>query len=505
MTVTAPAPTPPQRNGTVSARWRAAVGLLILALTLLGGTVAALLTAAAPAHAVPPTEITLEDTAGVIHEPQLRDEVQQIDFYEPTHVVVFTERGARTSNFNSRVLAYAREHRPEWLSPNGQKWADGLYIFALDPDGRHVGTYFGEDRKVSTDLQGDIQDSTKDLLRDAQWTDAAVKGVQEGAALMNRPWYRHPALYGLAGLTAVFGAGTVLVVSWNRGQHRRQARADLQRGREAFSSVTLNLEATELHARTVPADSRYGAMVLERYRTFHERYVELARQSDALSGVELQTLHRKEHRSAARTFADEAQALDRLDDVMAHSSTFLNRQTGWQTGWDVQTEPLRVDLQRIAAGEDSSPQGISRQARVPLESFRKEAETELDRLGAQLESASITPDEALDRLSELRSRLTGLLEQQAASAASGFATSEKERSTMQTAFDESRRASSRSHPGSILDSVHEPGHFWTVVAFSQGYSSGRSTVETARSSASSSTGYGSSGGSFSGAGSSSRF
>lgn len=75
MTVTAPAPTPPQRNGTVSACWRAAVGLLILALTLLGGTVASLLTAAAPAHAVPPTEITLEDTAGVIHEPQLRDEV----------------------------------------------------------------------------------------------------------------------------------------------------------------------------------------------------------------------------------------------------------------------------------------------------------------------------------------------------------------------------------------------------------------------------------------------
>ena len=82
-------------------------------------------------------------------------------------MVVFTERGTGTSNFNARVLAYAREHRPEWISPDGQKWADGLYIFALDPDGRHVGTYFGEDRKVSTEQQGQIQDATKDLLRDA--------------------------------------------------------------------------------------------------------------------------------------------------------------------------------------------------------------------------------------------------------------------------------------------------------------------------------------------------
>lgn len=248
--------------------------------------------------------------------------------------------------------------------------------------------------------------------------------------------------------------------------------------------------------------------MLERYRTFHDRYVELARQADTLSTVDPQTLHRKEPRETARRFAEEAQALDRLDDVVAHASTFLNRQTGWQAGWDVQTEPLRDDLQRIAGGEGSGPEGIATEARAALESFRREAETELDRLGAQLEAESITPDEALDRLSGLRTRLTGLLEQYAAASTAGFAASEEERSTLQTAFDRSRRSSSRAHPGSILDSVYEPGHFWTMVSFSRGYSSGRERVETARSAASSSsssTGYGSSGGSFSGSGSSSRF
>ena len=505
---THPAPTRPERTRRAGSSWRAVVGLLVLVLTLLGGTAASLTATAAPAHAVPPTEITLEDTAGVIYEPQLREEVQRIDFYEPTHVVVFTQRGTGDSNFNERVLAYARENRPEWISADGQKWADGLFILGIDPDGRHVGTYFGEDRKVSTDLQGDIQESTHGLLRDAQWTDAAVQGVESAAGLMNRPWYRHPWVWILTGLGVLMVGGTAVGVANDRRTKRRRAQADLERGRTAFSSVTMDLDATELNARTVPEDSRYGAQVLERHRTFHDRYVRLAEQNDRLAGLDAKVLHQKEHLTAAREFADEAQALDQLDDVVAHSNTFLNRQSGWEAGWDAQTAPLRADLERIAArdvgaAQDSMPDDL---AWAPLESFRIEAEGELDRLGGQLQTQQISPDDALDRLAALRERLSGLLDRHATAVAGRFAKTSKERSTMDREFERARRAEARTYQGSILDSVYSPGHFWTVVAFSRGYSSGQSSVESARAAASSSsTGYGSSGGSFSGAGSSSRF
>jgi hypothetical protein len=503
------------------------LGSLLLALGLVAAVPAALVVSAAPAHAVPVEELVLADEAGVIHEPTLRSGVDEISFYEPTTVVVFTQRGTGDSNFNERVLAYARENHPEWISADGQKWADGLYIYAVDPDGRHVGTYFGEDRKVSTDTQADIQDDTKDLLADAQWTDAAIEGVRSAASVMNRPWYREPGLW-IAGGIAVAGGGiavgaTVAV----RAGHRRRTREALEHGQAAFASVSMDLEATELNARTVPAGSRYGAMVLEKYRTFHDRYVQAAAENDRLAGVDEKKLHRREHREAVARFALTAQALDELDDTVVESNTFLNMQHGWPQAWDRQTTPLREDLAEIdrldgtgvGTGMGGSPAdggdedddqddgALAPTAVAPLRSFRIEADQELQRLGASLAGGSVSPDDALDALGALRSRLTGLLEDAAQAGIAAAATSDSERELMEQALEAERERASR-RPGSILDTVHQPGWFWTTVAFNHGYRTGVDNVTQAREEAaqsSSSTGYGAYGGSFSGAGSSSRF
>ena len=155
----------------------------ILALTLM-----AILGAAPAAMAAPPTLVIVEDTAGVLYQPQLLPAVEKINFHSPTTVVIYTRRGSSSDNFNEEVLRYARANHPEWISADGQKWADGLFILAFDPDGRHVGTYMGEDRKVSLSKQEAIQESTKDLFREAQWPDGAIAGVKKGAALINQPW-----------------------------------------------------------------------------------------------------------------------------------------------------------------------------------------------------------------------------------------------------------------------------------------------------------------------------
>ena len=233
----------------------------------------------------------------------------------------------------------------------------------------------------------------------------------------------------------------------------------------------------------MPEDSRYGGMLLERYRGFHDRYVELAAENDRLSGLSPRQLHRKEHRRAVEAFREQATELDRLDDSVAAANTFLNRQHGWQDAWDLQAAPLREDLRRL-----ETLGGLQEADRAALLSFRTEAEAELDRIGVQ------------------RARLTELLERAAEDSVQGFASGASERSTLEDEFRRTRARSSRSRSGSILDSVHEPGHYWTVGAYSAGRQSGRQKVRRARSAkSSSSTGYGRSGGSFSGSGSSSRF
>ncbi|NUL44272.1 DUF5129 domain-containing protein [Cellulosimicrobium funkei] len=480
----------------------------VAAFTLALGVLAALVAGASPAQADQAEEVILDDHAGVIHEPTLREGLEGISFYEPTTVVVWTQNGEAESNLNERLLADARENHPEWISDDGQKWSDGLFIYAIDPEGRQQGVYFGEDRKVSLELQEDIREDAVDSLREANWTQAALDASESAAAVMNRPWYRHPGLWVGGGVLVLIGGivGGVSVAS--RKSQRQKAQAELDRGNRAFTNVSTDLEATELNAHTVPEDSRYGAMVLERYRTFHERYLEAARENDRLSGLPAKTLHRKEHRQAITAYMKQAEELDQLDDTVGSTNTLLNKYPGWPEAWDIQTAPMREDLGQIdelVTGQHK----LTADQLSPLRSFRPEAERELERLGAGLETGQLSPDEALDALDALRVRLTGLLDDYAKAQIESFATSDAERQTMQQELERERhRASHR--PGSILDTVHQPGWFWTATAFHLGYSSGQSHVVTAReqaeaSSSSSSTGYGSSGGSFSGAGSSSSF
>ncbi|MEO9249313.1 DUF5129 domain-containing protein [Citricoccus nitrophenolicus] len=490
-----------------AAGWLLGLGLFLGSLGLLAAVPATLLAGAAPAQAAP-EELVLADEAGVIHEPTLREGLADVDFHEPTTVVVWTQRGEAESNLNERLLADARENHPEWISEDGQKWADGLFIYGIDPQGRLQGVYFGEDRKVGLSTQEDIQEDAVESLQEANWTQAALDATESAATVMNRPWYQHPGIWVGGIIVVIMGGIFVGAVVAGRKKARRTAQEDLDRGNRAFANVSTDLEATELNANSVPEDSRYGAQVLERYRTFHERYLVAARENDRLSGIPAQRLHRKEHREAITAYRETAEELDQLDDTVASTNTLLNRYPGWPEAWDLQTAPMREDLGQI---DDlvSGQSKLTAAQLTPLRSFKPEAERELERLGAGLQTGELSPDDALDGLAALRSRLTELLDQFSAAQIASFATSDAERSTLEGQMRRERERASR-RPGSILDTVHQPGWFWTATAYHIGFTSGQSSVVHAReqaasSSSGSTTGYGSSGGSFSGAGSSSSF
>lgn len=159
---------------------RKVLGVVVLVLIGLVG-------AGPAALAVRPVDVVVEDRAGVLDQNTLLPAVRAVDFYQPTKVAVYTYNGTAADNLNEEVLRFARAEHPEWISADGQKWADGLFIFALDPVGRHVGTYMGEDRKVSLEQRDDIQNASKDLFRDAQWTDGTIAGIKRGAELINQP------------------------------------------------------------------------------------------------------------------------------------------------------------------------------------------------------------------------------------------------------------------------------------------------------------------------------
>ena len=490
-----------------------AASATVVALPVTAGVTGA---AAPQAHAVAWDQVELVDDAGVIDPAQLRRDLAGIEFREPTRVAVVTERGPDLSAldddrasqaFNGRVLERALAEHPDWLSADGQKWADGLVIVALDPDNRLIGVYVGEDRMLSTDRLREVREAGHEAARAARWTDTVVEVTDAAAELIGRPWWQAPELWFGAGIVGVAGGGAAAAALASRRRRRRRTADLLAEARTHLTSVTLEMDATEVNASTVPEDSPHAAALMERFRNFRRQALDASAELDRLEALPERSLHRTEHARAAEDVRDRARELDRLDDAVAAANTFLNRHPGWPAAWDQQTAPLRADLDAVGTLASSvGSAGPVRSAVAALESFRTEAQDRLEALGADLQDERLTPAAALDELDALRRRLTGLVSALADAEVAAFGKDEAERELLRDEL-RSHRGPARSARGSILDSALPADAYWTVVAFTTGHQAGERSVQDHRQaqSSSSGTGYGSSGGSFSGAGSSGRF
>ncbi|MEC5192128.1 MULTISPECIES: DUF5129 domain-containing protein [unclassified Arthrobacter] len=476
----------------------------VLALVLIG------LTSAGPAAvAVTPVDVVVADQAGVLDQNTLLPAVRAIDFYQPTKVAIYTYNGSSADNLNEEVLRFARAEHPEWISEDGQKWANGLFIFALDPVGRHVGTYMGEDRKVSLDQRDDIQNASKDLYRDAQWTDGTIAGITRGAELINQPWYRSTAFLVTAWTTvaaAVAGAGTWLMVRWRT---RVGSRKELARGDASYSNVSMDLQVTELNAETIPEASRYGSTVLEKHRTFLAKYNTATGLSNQVHAMSSRDLGKRPNLKLIRSYADAAAELDALDDVIADTNALLNRGSAWAPAWDRQLAPFRADLAAIEQMLSKRHAQSDSATAAALRSFRDESHRELERWTSELAEGIITPETALDRLRDARTHLSELLKNHSDTVIAAFAKNEKEASLMRDDMESAQAGSKakygRTYEPSILGTVYPAYYFFSVPTFNSGFNTGVSSVGSARGGGGSTTGYGGSGGSFSGSGSSSSF
>ncbi|WP_256841093.1 DUF5129 domain-containing protein [Ornithinimicrobium cryptoxanthini] len=487
----------------MSIRQRALVGG-VASLGVVGTAVWGFLSQA-PEHGA--TELQIEDTAGILYAPDLEAAVEEISFYEPTTVAVFTHRGGSEAlmddhALNDATLEYAQTTRPDWLSDNEQKWADDLFILGVDPEGRLVGTYFGENRAVSEDTQADIQEATKDDFRRGQWTEGSSAGIEAAAGQMNQPFARSGG--GIAvgagiSLATLAGSGTYLLVGTRRRSRSRTARAA---GDRAMANVVRDYDVTQVHANLIPETSRYGGAMLRRYEDYTQTFRELTELGNQARAIPESSYDTTQTLSTLTSYQETAEGLDKLDDVIADTAALLNLDRAWPQSWERQLASLREDLEGVdpmlSTTLDEEVRGLDEAQ--PLREFASQSLAELDQLHGDLEARAITPDDALDALRNLRDGLSGHLDTLAGAVARAYSEEESEQRTMKEAMRDGRVSSEPT----ILSASDHTWTWITISSFNNGYSSGTSQVQQSRSSNGSTSGY-SSGGSFSGAGSSSRF
>ena len=209
--------------------------------------------------------VEIHDEADVLQTEPLADELQRLTFRRKVHVAVLTVRGSDIVNLNDEVLKYARKHSDTdvpWISQsNSNYWSDGLVIFAVAPDGRKVGCYFGEDITIPLRQQAAVQNAAKDQYRIGDWYGGTVSMAKKTADLMGRPGSGDVGTtYAMPGVVAIAGLAWLCCYLYRGLAARRRSREALRH----YSQVTHDYDTTELHASTIPEDEPHGAQVMAR-------------------------------------------------------------------------------------------------------------------------------------------------------------------------------------------------------------------------------------------------
>ena len=283
------------------------------------------------------------DEAGVLQGDATVSALEKLHFRTITTLVVVTLDTGSGSDFDTAVLAYAREKHPEWISSSHYhptRWADGLVILGLSPSGRKVGTYFGEDVKVSYSRQQEIQAAGKDSFRDQQWETGIEQMARSASDIVDHSDRRkgEKLLFSAIGIAG----GLTLTFFMIRGRSR--ARAAYSRALDHYTRVTAGYGSTRAKAGLIPSGEAHGAQVLARFAWFEDHYAGLIRAFQKFGEPRGAAWFFRERREDAEDLDAQIGGLESLEETISHASDLLTMSAGWREAWRNEQGPVQEDL-----------------------------------------------------------------------------------------------------------------------------------------------------------------
>ncbi len=455
------------------------------------------------------TAVEVHDDAEVLDTVLVEEDIAALRTYSPVRVVVWTRTGQQSDNIDAETLEWARERADDGLlSPDGRYWADGTLLITLSVEestGRgsgQVGTYFGEDIAVrSMSAQEELQSHGHEYFQRLDWA-AGVTAIADAAAgEMARPaWTRFGITYGIPLAVALLAVANIVGL---RSMGRRFRAAESR-----FSLTTQDVHTT-VSATEYVLDHGFGGRVRTTAGTVLRRYDRTLDLRDAIATAPVWSVSaanirlwrdiREVHRSAD-DIEDAVRLLGRATDLYTESGD-------WRQVWEEEIEETAEHL-RTARDDGGLRRRAGEAAAADLHDFCTTALTQLEDVRERgVAGGGEDISACLDEIAKIRDGLTRRMNAIERTAAPK--NSSKARYVDRAITDErwSRNDRSRSITG-FYDrrSFYSPRAF--IVGYAVGARSHRRAVERkkrAQGSGGSRTGYGSSGGGFRGAGSSSRF
>jgi uncharacterized membrane protein YgcG len=470
------------------------------------------------AHADPP-DVTIQDTTGDLDEASLLPRLEAVEFREPVKLTVLTVDVTAYGHesyddlaLNDTVYDFASSRAPELIE--GDTFADGVVIIAIDPENRFVGTYAGEDVKLTDSEYEKVQEAMKDPARARDWDEAMLSGTQSYAEILGRPFLLSPG-----GIVLELVTGTILLIFGGWQVHRTgKARSDLTEGRASFEDVLAKRATLEKATAAIEHEpSSYAQTVRNDAEAYH-RALERAQELAATFPVDPPRSWAWKHknRTDAATFRKEVAAADDADDGIIDAALLLQRQGDWERTWKHECAPLEKSLDSVEqlsrTAKDLNPTDLEHLRTVAAGCWER-----LARVDADLRAGTIEPIPALEEVDaitgDLREAADGIRTGLIKGATRNDTEEEVMRNTSVTGgFGRDFESSLRyRHASRYANDQGRPEFVLNPVLYTIRWSTAADNAlhvhrnPPSTSSTGSSSGFSSSSGGFSGSGSSSRF
>lgn len=343
-------------------------------------------------------EVEVHDEAGVLQADATARTLEDLRFRSDVKLVVLTLDADYNDNFNSEVLAYARQRHPEWIS--GNYWADGLVILAVSPRGRWTGCYFGEDVKVDLSAQQVIQNSGKESFRSSRWAPGVEEMANATAKIIGRPIISDVMVI----VVSLAGVGGGVVLAGFMVGNATRAREAFGKARRHYSQVTTDYNRTELVAGLIPAADAHGAQVLSRFAWFEDRYADVTKSFNELGEPRGAQWFAWGMKPTTTALARRTAELDSLDDAIVNASALLTMSEGWRDAWNNELGPVHEDLasmRRLCARVNA----VGKLDTAPDRAWVRTTENRLAALTEELAGGRTTPSAALDELDAISAKV----------------------------------------------------------------------------------------------------
>ena len=340
-----------------------------------------------------------------IRGQSLQDALGEVAFRQPVKLVILSTDDLTDNNLNEATLNYARNKHTEWLSADRNKWADGLVILSVSPSYRKVGTYFGENTKVSSSKQDKIQEAAKSDFRAEQWSEGMLEAAREAAEHVPDANGNGSADFTLPSATSLWSSFFGLVLLWRGLSLRRKARRNIREAREHWEHVEADKNRTERAFTFLGETGKYGDQLGLRYAEYQANYRIVQDLWNEIGTPKFFDYFSTVLKTKTDSLIELTSSMDSTDDTIFAASEFFNLGGGWVEAWMKEIGPVIEDLTALGSLVDDVSEEMgtpdAMRGREEILRWTAEQQTLIASLKDRIGQGKLTPVAALEELDRI--------------------------------------------------------------------------------------------------------